>query len=85
MTHLYSENCSLQAKNRPYRVRYFHDAAKEELIDFLELQDFDGAWTALEPWLEVEYHTRRLHSALDYATPAELEVAHFQRLRQATF
>lgn len=61
------------------RVERFFRTLKQELIDFIECRDFDEAWLALEHWLEVEYNTRRIHSALDYATPAEFEAAYFQR------
>lgn len=46
---------------------------KEEHIDYSEYNDFDHAFSQLEHWLEVEYMTERIHSALDYLTPAEFE------------
>ena len=36
---------------------------------------FDDASLQIERWLEVEYMTERIHSALDYRTPAEFETA----------
>ncbi len=46
---------------------------KEEHIDYTEYQDFDDACEQLAHWLEVEYMTERIHSALGYLTPAEFE------------
>jgi len=46
---------------------------KEEHIDHTEYQDFDDAFEQLAHWLEVEYMTERIHSALGYLTPAEFE------------
>jgi transposase InsO family protein len=46
---------------------------KEEHIDYTEYQDFDDAFKQLAHWLEVEYMTQRIHSALGYLTPAEFE------------
>jgi putative transposase len=46
---------------------------KEEHIDYSEYTDFDDAFAQLEHWLEVEYMTERIHSALGYLTPAEFE------------
>jgi putative transposase len=48
---------------------------KEEHIDYTEYQDFDDAFEQLAHWLEVEYMTERIHSALGYLTPAEFEAA----------
>jgi len=46
---------------------------KEEHIDYSEYSDFDDAFAQLAHWLEVEYMTERIHSALGYFTPAEFE------------
>jgi transposase InsO family protein len=46
---------------------------KEEHLDYTEYQDFDDACEQLAHWLEVEYMTERIHSALGYLTPAEFE------------
>jgi transposase InsO family protein len=42
-------------------------------LDYTEYQDFDDACEQLAHWLEVEYMTERIHSALGYLTPAEFE------------
>lgn len=46
---------------------------KQEHVDFTEYEDFDDAFRQLKLWFEVEYMTKRIHSALDYHTPAEFE------------
>ncbi len=46
---------------------------KDEHIDYSEYNDFDDACAQLEHWLEVDYMTERIHSALGYLTPAEFE------------
>ena len=48
---------------------------KQEHVDFTEYEDFEDAFHQLKHWLEVEYMTQRIHSALDYQTPAEFEAA----------
>jgi putative transposase len=51
----------------------FMRTLKEELVDYADWHSFDKAQTAIQHWLEVEYHVCRIHSALDYATPAEVD------------
>jgi putative transposase len=46
---------------------------KQEHVDYTEYGDYDDAFRQLQHWLEVEYMTERIHSALDYLTPAEFE------------
>jgi transposase InsO family protein len=48
---------------------------KEEHLDYSDYRDFDDAFEQLAHWLEVEYMTERIHSALGYLTPAEFEAA----------
>jgi transposase InsO family protein len=49
---------------------------KEEHFDYTEYADFDDARRQIAHWIEVEYMTERIHSSLDYLTPAEFEAAH---------
>jgi transposase InsO family protein len=56
-------------------VERFMRTVKEEHVDYADYRDFDDAFGQLEQWLEVEYMTERVHSALDYLTPAEFEAA----------
>ena len=55
-------------------VERFIRTLKEEHVDYAEYDDFDDALRQVQHWLEVEYMTERIHSALDYLTPAEFEV-----------
>jgi putative transposase len=56
-------------------VERFIGILKQEHVDYTEYDDFDDAFRQLKHWLEVEYMTERIHSALDYLTPAEFEAA----------
>ena len=56
-------------------VERFIGLLKQEHVDFTEYDDFDDAFRQLRYWLEVDYMTQRIHSALDYLTPAEFEAA----------
>src|SRR5215216_670710 len=51
----------------------FMRTLKEEHVDYSDYLDFDDAEQQLAHWLEVEYMTERVHSALGYLTPAEFE------------
>jgi transposase InsO family protein len=46
---------------------------KEELVDYADWHSFDEAYQHIQHWLEVEYNHLRIHSALAYATPAEID------------
>jgi putative transposase len=54
-------------------VERFMRTFKEEHIDYTEYEDFNDAVRQIANWLEVEYMTERIHSSLDYLTPAEFE------------
>jgi putative transposase len=56
-------------------VERFMRTVKEEHVDYADYRDFDDAFRQLQRWLELEYMTERVHSALDYLTPAEFEAA----------
>ena len=69
---------SMTDKGQPAQngvVERFIRTLKEEHIDYTEYTDFADAVRQLQHWLEVEYMTERIHSALDYATPTEFEIA----------
>lgn len=51
----------------------FMRTLKEEHVDYSDYEDFDDAERKLAHWLEVDYMTERVHSALGYLTPAEFE------------
>lgn len=48
---------------------------KEEHVDYSDYRDFDDARQQIGQWIEDVYMTQRIHSALDYLTPAEFEAA----------
>ena len=71
-----STQISMSAVGRPMEngiVERFIRTFKEEHIDYTEYTDFVDALEQIAYWLEVEYMTERIHSALDYLTPAEFE------------
>ncbi|MCI0712089.1 MAG: integrase core domain-containing protein, partial [Chloroflexi bacterium] len=47
---------------------------KEEHVDYTEYRDDEDALMQLGHWLEVDYMTERIHSALHYQTPLEFEL-----------
>lgn len=49
----------------------FMRTLKEELVDYADWHSFDEALADIQHWLKVEYNGCRIHSALNYATPAE--------------
>jgi putative transposase len=51
----------------------FMRTLKEELLDYADWHNFDEAYQHIQHWLEVEYNTCHIHSALNYATPAEMD------------
>ena len=54
-------------------VERFMRTLKEEHVAYADYDDFEDAYRQLKHWLEVEYMHERIHSALDYQTPAEFE------------
>jgi len=68
---------SMSALGRPMEngiVERFIRTFKEEHIDYTEYENFTDAIQQIAYWLEVDYMTERIHSSLDYLTPAEFEV-----------
>lgn len=56
-------------------VERFIRTLKEEHVAYAEYHDFGDALVQIAQWLEVEYMTEGILSALDYATPVEFERA----------
>jgi transposase InsO family protein len=52
---------------------------KEEEVDLAEYQDFGDALMQIRYFIDDVYQTKRIHSALDYLTPAEFEAAYWAR------
>src|SRR5262245_5128411 len=57
----------------------FMRTLKAEHVAYADYADFDDALRQIAYWLTVVYNTRRIHSALRYATPAEAEAARLCR------
>jgi putative transposase len=53
----------------------FMRTLKDEHVDYADYADFQDARLQIAHWLEVEYNTQRIHSSLNYPTPAEFEMA----------
>jgi putative transposase len=73
-----SVRISMSDKGRPMQngiAERFMRTLKEEHVDYADYADFPDAMRQIAYWLEVEYNTQRIHSALHYATPAEFEMA----------
>ncbi len=69
---------SMSDKGKPMQngiAERFMRTLKEEHVDYADYADFSDAMRQIAQWLEVEYNTQRIHSALHYATPAEFEMA----------
>lgn len=68
-----------QPTQNAYAERFMR-TFKEEHFDYTEYADFDDAYRQIEHWIEVEYTVERIHSSLDYLTPAEFEAAYHSRV-----
>ena len=74
-----SVRISMSDKARPMQngiAERFMRTLKEAHVDYADYADFDDALSQITHWLQVEYNTQRIHSALGYATPREFEAAH---------
>ena len=56
---------------------------KEEEIDLTEYQDYWDAYRQIGTFLEDVYMRKRIHSSLDYQTPAEFETFWLKQLSAA--
>ncbi len=68
---------SLSDKGKPMQngiAERFMRTLKEEHVDYADYADFPDA-SQIAQWIAVEYNTQRIHSALNYATPTEFEMA----------
>ena len=67
---------SMSDKGKPTQngiAERFMRTLKEEHVAYADYADFTDAQRQIGTWLEVEYNTQRIHSALNYATPTEFE------------
>ena len=61
----------------------FFGALKNELVHRTAFPTPKHARRAIVAWVEGHYNQKRLHSALGYKTPAEVEAEHYQNLQAA--
>jgi len=83
MLHRHGINISMSRLGNPWdnaAVESFMKTLKHEEVDRSEYRDLADAADRIGEFLEQVYNQRRLHSALDYCSPAEFERA---RLRAA--
>jgi transposase InsO family protein len=69
---------SLSDRGKPMQngiAERFMRTLKDEHVDYADYTNFPDAMRQIALWLEVEYNTQRIHSALHYATPAAFETA----------
>ena len=67
---------SFSRKGNPYDnacIESFHSVMKKEEIYLHEYQDFEEAKTAIFEYIKSWYNRKRIHSALGYKTPQQVE------------
>lgn len=67
---------SFSRKGNPYDnacIESFHSVMKKEEIYLHEYQDFEEAKPAIFEYIESWYNRKRIHSALGYKTPQQVE------------
>jgi transposase InsO family protein len=57
---------------------------KEEHVDHSDYRDFEDARQQIGHWIEEVYMKQRIHSALEYLTPAEFEAAYVDAAQSVT-
>ena len=63
-----------KAEENGYAERFMR-TIKEEEVDLSEYRDFADAQRQIGYFIEDVYNQKRIHSALDYLTPSEFELA----------
>lgn len=59
----------MSRKGTPYDnalIEYFYQTIKRELINDAQFGDIDQAQMEIFVYIETQYNTKRIHSALDY-------------------
>jgi transposase InsO family protein len=70
---------SMSAKGNPYdnaKAESFFKSLKREEVYLKEYQNFAEAQQNIGAFIEAVYNQKRLHSSLNYQTPAEFEATH---------
>jgi len=78
MLHEAGIRISMSERGKPTQngiAERFMRTLKDEHVDYADYADFQDAMRQIADWLELEYNTQRIHSALGYATPAEFEMS----------
>lgn len=65
-----------KASQNPY-AEWVILTIKEEEVYLADYVDFADAYASIRHFIEEVYQTKRIHSALDYLTPAEFETAYW--------
>ena len=65
-----------KASQNPYAERVIR-TIKEEEVYLADYVDFEDAYASIRHFIEDVYQTKRIHSALNYLTPAEYEAAYW--------
>jgi putative transposase len=75
-------NISMSRKGNPYdnaKAESFMKTLKTEEVSINDYETFSQAIEQIGRFLDIVYNNKRLHSALDYKTPAEFEEEHFTK------
>lgn len=83
----YGVDISMSAPGCPTQNAFaerFMRTFKEEHVDYSDYRDFEDARQQIGQWIEDVYMIQRIHSALDYLTPAEFEAAFVPTLSSVT-
>lgn len=73
---------SMSRKGNPYdnaKAESFMKTLKTEEVSINEYETFVQAKEQIDRFIDIVYNNKRLHSALDYATPAEFEAECFTK------
>ena len=78
---------SMSRKGNPYdnaKAESFIKTLKTEEVSISDHETFSQAKEQIDQFIDVVYNNKRLHSALDYRTPAEFEAEYFTKTSTLT-
>ena len=73
---------SMSRKGNPYdnaKAESFMKTLKTEEVSISEYETFSQAKEQIDRFIDIVYNNKRLHSALDYRTPAEFEAQYIRK------
>ncbi|MDX8496090.1 integrase core domain-containing protein, partial [Mesorhizobium sp. VK22B] len=79
LLHLHGIQASMSRVGNPYdnaKAESFMKTLKQEEVQGLAYKDADDARRRIGAFIDTDYNTQRLHSALHYLTPEEYEQKH---------